>query len=122
MQGDVVYYTDQNLVQNAQLEGNSNEYELANAENKFIHFIREHQHQGTFKYRDQLRSNSQRQKYFLRVDMSDLLAFDDQLSSQLRNSPTDYLKRFECAIGTIYHNDYYDESDPSLELKPKFQV
>ena len=52
--------------------------------------------------------------------MQDLLAFDDQLSSQLRNSPTDYLKRFESAIETIYHNDYYDESDPSLEEHPKF--
>ena len=81
MQGDVVYYTDQNLVQNAQLENNSNEYELANAENKFIHFMREHQERGTYKYREQLRSNFQRGKYFLRVDMADLLAFDDQLSS-----------------------------------------
>ena len=95
-------------------------YELANAENKFIHFVREHQERGTYKYREQLRSNSQRGKYFLRVDMADLLAFDDQLSSQLRNSPTDYLKRFESAVEIIYENDLYDEQDPNLEPNPKF--
>jgi len=42
-----------------------------------MHFVRETQIRNTYIYRDQLKSNAQRGKYFLKVDMEHLIAFDD---------------------------------------------
>ena len=54
--------------------------------------------------------------------MEHLHAFDDLLVRSFRNGPTDYIKVFESAVETIYRTDYYDESNPDMEISPKFQV
>ena len=102
--------------------GNQDQQSLAESENKFMHFIRETQVNNMFVYREQLQSNSQRGKYFLKVDMDHLHAFDDMLVKCFRNNPSDYIKVFESAVETIYRTDYYDEMNPDMEVSPKFQV
>lgn len=54
--------------------------------------------------------------------MDHLHAFDDVLVKCFRNNPTDYIKIFESAVETIYRTDYYDETNPDMEIAPKFQV
>jgi len=102
--------------------GNQDHQSLAESENKFMHFIRETQVNNIFVYREQLQSNSQRGKYFLKVDMDHLHSFDDVLVKCFRNNPSDYIKVFESAVETIYRTDYYDEMNPDMEVSPKFQV
>jgi len=117
---DHIYYTDQQLVQNpADQDMGQGDFQIA--EHKFMHFVRECQVRNVYIYREQLKSNAQREKYFLKVDMEHLVAFDDPLVTLFRNNPTDYIKVFESAVQTIYRNDFYDEAegmDPNL----KFQV
>jgi DNA replication licensing factor MCM5 len=102
--------------------GNQDQQSLAEAENKFMHFIRETQVNNIFVYREQLQSNAQRGKYFVKVDMEHLHAFDDILVRNFRNSPNDYIKVFESAVEIIYKTDYYDEMNPDMEVSPRFQV
>lgn len=97
MEGDRIYYTDQNLV-NGGNEGNQDAQRFSDAENKFMHFVRECQVRNTYIYREQLKANAQRQKYFLKIDMEHLVAFDDPLVTMFRNEPTDFLKVFETAV------------------------
>jgi len=118
MDGARVYYTDQNLVPaNAEMPG---EQEFDAAENKFMHFVRECQVRDAYVYREQLKANAQRGQFFLRVEMEHLVAFDDPLVAQLRNQPQDFMKVFERAVQLIYLNDLYDETDPEMEVCPKF--
>ena len=97
------------MLANPDLQGNQAESSLAEAENKFMHFVRETQVNNTFIYREQLRSNAQRGNYFLRINMQDLVNFDDTLNVSFRNNPTEYIKVFESAVDNIYRVDYYDE-------------
>ena len=114
-----MYYTDQNLVN--QIDNNQDGAQsLAEAENKFMHFIRETQVRNTYIYREQMKGNAQRGQYYLRINVRDLNAFDEQLYTLFKNAPTDYIKVFEAAIETIYKVDYYDESNPAMEPCPKF--
>lgn len=75
-----------------------------------------------FIYREQLQSNAQRGKYFIKIDMEHLHAFDDILVRNFRNNPNDYIKVFESAVEIIYKTDYYDEMNPDMEVSPRFQV
>jgi DNA replication licensing factor MCM5 len=123
MDGSTVYFTDQNLVNQAGVEDPQfRDNDFITAGNKFIHFIRECQVRNTYVYREQLKNNAQRGKYFLRVDMEHLIAFDDPLVEQLRSMPNEYIKVFEDSLQTIYQNDLYDETDVDSEPSPKFQI
>lgn len=119
MDGTQIYWSNQNLVNQPDVAaGAAESFEVS--ENKFIHFVRECQVRDTYIYREQLKSNAQRGKYFLKVEMEHLMAFDDPLVQSLRNEPETYIKIFESAVGLIYMNDFYDETDPDLEPNPKF--
>ena len=118
MDGSKVYYCDQQLVPGNPDNNEDTSFEVAG--NKFMHFIRECQVRNTYVYREQLKSNCQRGKYFLKVEMEHLIAFDDPLVSVFRNQPKDYIKVFEDAVQVIYQNDIYDEMDPNLEPSPRF--
>ena len=119
MDGNIVYTSNQNLVQGNDM-GNVDDNNMV--ENKFIHFVRECQVRNTYIYREQLKNNTQRGKYFLRIEMEHLMAFDDPLVSMFRRNPAKYIKIFEEAVAIIYKNDFYDESNPELEEDPRFQV
>ncbi len=41
--------------------------------------------------REQLQNNANKGKYFLKVDLSDLMGFHEKLYQSLRNAPTEYL-------------------------------
>ena len=49
--------------------------------------------------------------------MEHIQAFDDQLVSDFRSNPTDYIKVFESAVETIYKTDFYDEENHDMEEK-----
>lgn len=115
MNGNQVYYTDQQLVANDRHD-DFNISNFAEAENKFMHFVRECQIRNIYIYREQLKANVQRGKYFLKVDMEHLVAFDDPLVAQFRTNPNDYLKVFERAVQIIYQNDLYDENSDADPL------
>ena len=87
-----------------------------------MHFVRETQIRNTFIYREQLRNNAQRGQFYLRVNVRDLNAFDEQLYNAFKTNPSDYMKVFETAIQTIYKVDYYDDTNPDMEICPKFQL
>jgi hypothetical protein len=55
--GAVIYHTDQNL-RNGNFDNNFEQNSLLEAENKFLHFIKEIQVRNTFIYREQLKSNA----------------------------------------------------------------
>lgn len=97
MDGAQIYYTDQNLINQQDYDAAPRE-DLQISENKFIHFIRECQVRNSYIYRDQLRQNSQRGKFFLRVEMEHLIAFDDPLVTALKKEPHIYLVVFEKAV------------------------
>jgi len=54
MDGEQIYVSDQHLVNQADYGNNYQGSSLAEAENKFMHFIRETQVLNTYIYRDQL--------------------------------------------------------------------
>lgn len=122
MDGEQIYVSDQHLVNQADYAQNYPGSSLVEAENKFMHFVRECQTANTFIYRNQLQSNAQRGYYHLKIDMEHLQAFDDDLVKNFRSNPQEYIKVFETAVETIYKTDLYDETNPDLEPSPKFQV
>ena len=96
-EGQQVYYTDQNLVNHID-NGQGDQQSLAESENKFMHFIRETQVRNTYIYREQMKGNAQRGQFYLRVNVRDLNAFDEQLYTSFKNQPNEYMKVFEQAI------------------------
>jgi DNA replicative helicase MCM subunit Mcm2 (Cdc46/Mcm family) len=111
-EGDALFYTDQHLVngenQAGSLSGPMNPQQFELGENKFMHFIRSHQENGMFKYREQMKNNALRGNYYLRVEMRDIQAFDEDLYVKFREMPVDFIRVFEKATETIYRNDIYD--------------
>ena len=117
-----MYFTDQNLI-NQELQGGNNEkYSLAESELKFMHFLKETQEDSIFIYREQLRNNALRGNYFFRFDIAKLIAFDEKLAQDFRESPADHVKTFERAVEIVYRNEIYDNSNPDMDDSPKFQV
>lgn len=56
----------------------------------------------------------------MKIDIENLMAFDEQLVSLFRQKPADYIKVFEKAVAAIYKTDYMDELSPDLYKVPKF--
>ena len=121
-EGEQVFFTNQNLVNPDASINDHNQSHLSMAEAKFMHFIRSVQVDGIFIYREQLKNNALRGQFYLKIDREQLEAFDEQLASNFKNMPGDYLNVFETAVETIYRNDIYDEMNPDLPEAPKFQV
>ena len=78
-EGERVYFTDQNLINN-EVQHNNDRINQHDSENKFMHFIRETQEDNIYIYREQLRNNTQRGNYFLKFSMDMLQAFDEGLA------------------------------------------
>ena len=70
-EGDRVYYTDQQLI-NAGADNLDGGTSLADTENKFMHFVRQTQVGDTYIYREQLKSNAQRDQFYLRIEIDHL--------------------------------------------------
>jgi len=87
MDGEQIYVSDQHLVNQADYAQNFQGSSLDDAENKFMHFVRETQIQNTFIYRNQLQNNAQRGLYSLKVEMEHLQGFDDDLVKMFRSNP-----------------------------------
>jgi DNA replicative helicase MCM subunit Mcm2 (Cdc46/Mcm family) len=41
--------------------------------------------------REQLQNNASKEQFYLRVEMEDLMNFDEQLASSLRNYPAEFI-------------------------------
>lgn len=120
-EGEKIYYTNQNLI-SADMADDRDAPQPVVIENKFMQFVRETQRNGSYVYREQLKNNAQRGQYFLRIEMRDLINFDDQLATLFRSEPAQYMRVFETAVETIYFNDYYDAEDEELDPNAKFQI
>lgn len=105
-EGDQVYWTDQNLVNNDQYQ---NDNSLVNAELKFMHFLKETQEDNIYIYREQLKNNALRGNYYFRFELSKLIAFDEKLAQDFKDQPTDHVKTFEKAVEIVYQNEIYEQ-------------
>jgi len=52
--------------------------------------------------------------------MSHLIAFDDKLAQDFKDSPADHLKIFESAVKIVYRNEIFEQQNPDMEESPKF--
>lgn len=87
-----------------------------------MHFIKETQVDNIYIYREQLKNNAQRSNYFFKFDISHLIAFDEKLAQDFKDSPADHLKIFESAVKIVYRNEIFEQQNPDMEESPKFQV
>lgn len=121
-EGERIFYTDQNLINNEVGPNNNDKLNQHDAENKFMHFIRQTQEDNIFVYREQLRNNAQRGNYFLKFDMAKLQAFDDQLATEFKERPAELIKTFESATQIVYNTEIFEPDNVDMEECPKFQV
>ena len=108
-EGQAIFYSDQNLVaahMDGQRHGNyaeNDHVEKDQAFMKYMHFVLEFQDKNTYiyryghwkwshvfllEYREQLQTNAGKGQYFLKVDLNDLVNFDESLATMLRNFPS----------------------------------
>lgn len=57
-------------------------------------------------FREQLKTNAQNDLFFLRVDMEDLISFDNRLGEAIRQQPNIYIDIFEEACFEVYKQTY----------------
>ncbi|KAI8897959.1 MCM2/3/5 family-domain-containing protein [Globomyces pollinis-pini] len=86
-------------------------------EQNFLDFLRNFRLGSVFPYRDQLRKNIIIKSYFLEVDLSDLITFDQDLANSLKLDPKNLLPLFESAVKTLAIQSTLVSNDDS-----KFQV
>ncbi|KAJ3269265.1 minichromosome maintenance protein 5 [Terramyces sp. JEL0728] len=87
-------------------------------EQKFLDFLRDFRLDSVFPYRDQLQHNIIQKTYFLEVDMSHLIVYDEELANQLKSKPKEFLPLFEAAVKTLAIQSNIFGNAPA----PKFQV
>ena len=92
-QGEEIYYTGQQLLPDNQQANVTNE----DIKKRFIHFLREWEHNKLYVYREMLIKNHQLGKNFIEVDIEDLYNHDQQLTEGLRNKPTQFHPMLEQA-------------------------
>ncbi|KAI9105792.1 MCM2/3/5 family-domain-containing protein [Phlyctochytrium arcticum] len=74
---------------------------------KFTSFIRQFRLDHVFIYRDQLRQNLVIGQYFLEVDLSHLVQFDEDVGNGVKERPAEYLPLFEDAIKEVAKQSGY---------------
>ncbi|KAJ1565341.1 minichromosome maintenance protein 5, partial [Nowakowskiella sp. JEL0078] len=70
----------------------------ATVELLFLNFLRNFRLDNSFLYRDQLRQNLTIKQYFMEIDFSHLITFNEELAYHLRDKPAENLPLFENAI------------------------
>ncbi|KAJ3415013.1 minichromosome maintenance protein 5 [Chytridiales sp. JEL 0842] len=81
---------------------------------KFSKFIMDFRLDSAFIYRDQLRQNLVIKQFFLEVDMAHLTSFDEELSNQLKDKPSEYLPLFEDAVKGVARQNQLVQSQEEV--------
>lgn len=68
-------------------------------------------------YWEQLKANAQNEQFFLKVDMEDLINFDNRLGEAIRQQPNVYIDIFEQACYEVYK-----QTLPDGYGEPVFQI
>lgn len=90
MHGAKIYFSDQNLNPNAMIEGSNTHFESL-----FKSFIHNFNRDNTRVYQKRLEQQIRTHKHILKVNISDLRSFDEQLYDHLTTSPLDVLSVME---------------------------
>lgn len=88
----------------------------AEVQDQFRNFILSFFIDGAYLYRDHLRENVLTKKYFLEVNLTHVIAFNENLGWRLRDEPSDVLPLFEAAAKqaakrVAYNNEESEESE-----------
>ncbi|GAB7347049.1 hypothetical protein MBLNU459_g3189t1 [Dothideomycetes sp. NU459] len=67
-------------------------------QDQLVNFILDFHLENAFVYRDQIRENVLSKQYYCDVDISHLIAYDEQLAHRLNNEPGEMIPLFEAAI------------------------
>lgn len=112
-EGDIISFADQGL---------SNDDNRLHSKNnsivqmKFFKFIMDWSHNGDFRYKEQLISNAGLGRYHLKVELADMEAFDQELTSLVRHRPINFIPIMEKATQVGFLNAaslYKYEADAS---------
>lgn len=102
-----------------EIDGSQDNNSRTIIEKKFLEFIRTFHIDNNFLYRDQLRQNILTKQYFIEIDMSHIIRYDNYLASQLKETPAVMLPLFEIAVKKMANS--FQISDNNTEY-PDFQV
>lgn len=97
MEGEEIYYADQNLGY-----VNQESMEPHDISNKFKEFIKQWMVENEFIYRNQLISNGQLGLFYLKVEMADIEQYDTKISVEIRNKPMYMLEILEKSLKELY--------------------
>lgn len=70
MNGERIYFTDQNLNEQGLVEGTNSHFQ-----HTFKHFLKDFSRENTREYHRQIANQAQKGKYLLRIELADLKAF-----------------------------------------------
>ena len=114
MQGDEIFFVDQNL-------GNQNDNNLTahKLSLQFQEFLKEWHVENSFVYREQLLHNGELENYYIKINFEDIETFDLKLSMELRSKPMYHLPLLEEAVNKLYGSININKTIDEL---PKFQV
>jgi DNA replicative helicase MCM subunit Mcm2 (Cdc46/Mcm family) len=93
-EGDIISFADQGL---------SNDDHRINSKNntivqgKFFKFIMDWSNDGAFRYKEQLISNAGLDRFHLKVELADMEAFDQELTTLVRHRPISFIPIMERA-------------------------
>ena len=114
MHGARVYFSDQNLNPNSQVEGTNTHFD-----NQFKTFLQHFNRDNTLIYKKRIEYQIRSRRYVLPVDVSDLRSFDEQLFDRLTATPLDILGIMEKSVQN-YVQERLDEYP--LEKIEEWQV
>ncbi|OXU29242.1 hypothetical protein TSAR_007478 [Trichomalopsis sarcophagae] len=94
-----VYYSDNFGAEEPQ-DGKAQNFQVY--KKKFKEFIRKfHEGKFNYKYRDTLKRNYNLKKYWIEINLEDLVAYDESLAESISKHPTEYLPIFEEAAKEV---------------------
>lgn len=93
----------------------------AETEKRFLAFIQEFRLGNVYTYRDQLLRNTRGKQYYLKVNLADLINFNEQLADDLAGNPTDLIPLFESAVKKSAKKILFTNPESEKEV-PDFQI
>lgn len=96
MNGERIYFSDQNLSSN----NNTVEGTNTHIEHLFKNFLHNFTRENTRVYHKRLENQIRNRKHVLPIEITDLNAFDEQLYEKLSYNPLEILKVMEGALRT----------------------
>lgn len=95
MNGERIYFSDQNLSSNTIVEGTNTHYE-----HLFKNFLHNFSRENTRVYHKRLENQIRNRKHVLPIEITDLHAFDETLYEKLSYNPLEILRVMENSLRT----------------------